>query len=284
MIEKKPVRALAPLCYDRRMRPLAAVVAAILAFAAPAAAADALAEARRLYNLGQYDAAEQAAHDAFKERGAAEGARLVLGRIYLERYRRTGDEADLTSGREALTAVDARLLDERERLELMIGTGEALYLEDRFGPAAELFQSALDGGSVLELAAYERLLDWWATALDRLAQTRPRDGREPIYRRVVERMEREVGQKPGSTPASYWLAAAARGSGDIDRAWNAAIAGWVRGPLALDRGAALRADLDRLVVQAIIPERAARLNTPDPRQAIAGMVAEWEAFKTSWSR
>ena len=149
---------------------------------------------------------------------------------------------------------------------------------------AELFGSALDGATLLEPAAYERLLDWWATAFDRLAQTRPRDAREPLYRRVVERMEQEVARTPGSTPAAYWLAAASRGAGDIDRAWNAAIAGWARAPLATDRGAALRADLDRLVVQAIIPERAARLNTRDTRQAIAGMVAEWESFKTSWSR
>lgn len=266
------------------MRLPAAVVAATLLCSAPAAAADPLGEARRLYNLGQYDAAERAAEDAARDRATAQGARLVLGRIYLERYRRTGEEADLSSGREALMGIDARLLDPRERLELMVGAGEALYLEDRFGPAAELFGSALDGDTLLEPAAYERLLDWWATAFDRLAQTRPRDAREPLYRRVVERMEQEVARTPGSTPAAYWLAAASRGAGDLDRAWNAAIAGWARAPFAFDRGAALRADLDRLVVQVIIPERAARLNTRDTRQAIAGMVAEWESFKTSWSR
>ena len=88
----------------------------------------------------------------------------------------------------------------------------------------------------------------------------------------------------GSTPASYWLAAAARGAGDLDRAWQAAIAGWVRASLAQDRGAALRADLDRLVTQAIVPERAARLKTADVRQAVAGMQNEWTAFKAGWSK
>src|SRR5688500_13652072 len=132
MTEARPVRALAPLCYHRRMRLLAATAAAILTFTAPAAAADPLAEARRLYNLGQYDDAERASYDASKVRESAEGARLVLGRIYLERYRRTGDAADLSSARDALKAVDARLLNERERLEFIIGAGEALYLEDRF--------------------------------------------------------------------------------------------------------------------------------------------------------
>ena len=46
----------------------------------------------------------------------------------------------------------------------------------------------------------------------------------------------------------------------------------------------LRADLDRLVVQGILPDRAARLTVRDHNQALAGMVAEWESFKASWSR
>ena len=33
------------------------------------------------------------------------------------------------------------------------------------------------------------------------------------------------------------------------------MAGWVRAPMGDDRGQALRADLDQLVLQAIIPER-----------------------------
>ena len=32
------------------------------------------------------------------------------------------------------------LLDARERIELTLGLGEALFLEDRFGAAAELFE------------------------------------------------------------------------------------------------------------------------------------------------
>jgi hypothetical protein len=84
--------------------------------------------------------------------------------------------------------------------------------------------------------------------------------------------------------AAYWLAAAARGRGDIERAWQAALAGWMRAPQTADRGAALRADLDRLVIQAIIPERIARLGLKDTTQALAGMLGEWEAFKVTWSR
>jgi hypothetical protein len=251
---------------------------------APPAEADLLAEARRLYNAGQYDAAEQAALAAMKQPGLAEGARLVLGRVHLERFRQNDDPAELTAAREALRAVDARAIDQRDLIELTIGFGETLYLSDRFGPAAELFQSALDRSLALGPVAHERLLDWWATALDRLAQNQARDAREVTYRRIVQRMEQELALDPGLAPAAYWLTAAARGMGDLERAWNAAASGWVGALLARDRGAALRADLDRLVTQAIIPERAARLQLKDSSQAAAGMLAEWEAFKASWNR
>jgi hypothetical protein len=263
---------------------LTTFVLAVVVSAPPAPAADLLAEARRLYNLGQYDAAERVARDAARQPAMADGARLVLGRIHLERYRRSADTADLVAGREALRAVDPRPLLDRERLELTIGLGEALYLDDHFGAAAELFESALDRSTMLGPVAHERLLDWWATALDRLAQRRARDAREVVYARILLRMEGELTKDPGSTPAAYWLTAAARGSGDIERAYHSATGGWVRAQLARDRGAALRADLDRLMIQAIIPERAARLQVRDTKQAIAGMLAEWEAFKTSWSR
>ena len=278
------VRSDAQLWYDARMR-LAAVLVALMLSAAPVlAAADPLAEARRLYNLGQYDAAEQAALEALKQPATAEGARLVLGRLHLERYRRSANPAELAAGREALRAIDTRALDQRDRLEVNVGLGEALFLYDSFGPAADLFERALDRSVLLGPVAHERLLDWWATALDRLAQGSPREARDAIYARILRRMDQELAEEPGSTSAAYWLSAAARGVGDVDRAWHAAFSGWVGAILARDRGAALRADLDRLMVQAIIPERSARLQVRDPKQAAAGMLAEWEAFKSSWSR
>jgi hypothetical protein len=266
------------------MRLVIAVASCLLLSIHSVSAADPLAEARRFYNAGQYDLAEQAALEALKQPTMAEGARLVLGRVRLERFRRNADPAELAAAREALRAVDARSLDQRDRLELTIGLGEALYLDDRFGPAAELFQWALDLSVTLGPQAHERLLDWWATALDRLAQAQPREARDVTYTRLVRRMEQELSLDPGLAPAAYWLTVAARGLGDVERAWHTAAGAWVGAILARDRGAALRADLDKLVVQAIIPERAARLQVRDPKQAAAGMLAEWEAFKSSWSR
>jgi hypothetical protein len=266
------------------MRPVA-ILLALLALASPAAAADPLAEARRLYNRGQYEAAERMAKEAVQVQGEGDGARVVLGRVQLERHRQTGDITDLDAARESLRSVDPRALDAGQRIELLIGLAEALYLENRFGAAAALFDSVSDASASLGTSAHERVLDWWATSLDRYAQTRPVEERPALYTRITERMTSEIVLHPGSTPAGYWLAAAARAGGNPEVAWQHAFAGWVRAALAEDRGAALRADLDRLILQAIIPERAAKLaGRSDPKLAQTGMLSEWQAFKAEWSK
>jgi hypothetical protein len=265
------------------MRPLC-FVALSLCLAAPLHAADALGDARRFYNLGQLDAAERAAREAARMPATADSARLVLGRIQLERYRHEPIPADLSGAISVFATVDARRLETRERIELAIGLAEALYLEDRFGAAAALFDSVLDASHMLGEVAHERVLDWWATAIDRQAQLRPVPERSEMYGRISARMADEISQDAGSTAAGYWLAAAARGFGDPDRALNEATAAWARALLARDGGVTLRADLDRLVVQGILPDRAARLSVRDHTQALAGMVGEWEAFKAGWSR
>jgi tetratricopeptide (TPR) repeat protein len=253
---------------------------------APTAAApvDALANARKLYNLGQYDRALEAAREAEGSASTASSARLVIGRIRLERYRQTAERADLEGARTSLRNLDARALDVRERVELQVGLAEVLYFDDRFGASAELLDSVLDSSTLLGAEGHERALDWWASALDRYAQRQLPEDRGGVYERIIRRMEEEVRQDASSTAASYWLVAASRGAGDLDRSWAAAVAGWVRAMLAADRGATLRADLDRLVTQALIPDRATRLTTTDRRQAMATMMSEWEDFKQSWSR
>jgi len=266
------------------MRQLGFVIFALALAASPVSAADALSEARRLYNQGQYDAAEQAARDATRTPAMADGARVVLGRIQLERYRRTPAAADLSGAIATFRTVDTKRLDTRERIEFGIGLAEALYLEDRFGAAAALFESVLDDSEALGAVAHERVLDWWAIALDRQALVRPLSERSQMYARISARMTAEIAKDAGSTPAGYWLAASARGSGEPERALNEATAAWVRATLAPDGGVALRAELDRLVVDGILPDRAARLTVRDYKQAVAGMIGEWEAFKASWSR
>ncbi len=278
------------MCYHPTMRPYVVAVL-LLTIAGSAVAADPLAEARRLYNLGQYETAEKLAREAAAIPARADAARVVLGRIQLERFRQSADQRDLTQARESLRMVDTAPLDAAERVELTIGLAESLYFEERYGAAAQLFESVRQRSALLGTPAHERVLDWWATSVDKQAQTRQVDERPAIYARVLDRMTEEIAEYPGSTAAGYWLAAAARAGGDVERAWHAAHAGWLRATLADDRGAALRADLDRLMTQAIIPERAARLAARsdllarmDPKEAQGAMTAEWQAFKKAWSR
>jgi tetratricopeptide (TPR) repeat protein len=256
----------------------------VCTLATPALTADPLTEARRLYNQGDFDGAERAALDAGKEPTTADAARIVLGRIQLERFRKSSSPSDLDAAIAALRTVDARRLDPRDKTELTVGLGEALYLEGRYGAAAALFESVLNAAAMLQPPGYERVLDWWATAVDRDAQTRPPAERGELYGRVTSRMLSEISRSPGSLPAGYWLAASARAAGDPDQAMNEALAAWVRASLAADRGVALRADLDRLVTQGILPDRAARLPGRERAEGLATMTADWEVFKTRWTR
>ena len=220
-------------------------------------AADPLADARRLYNLGQYEAAERLAREAAAVPARADAARSCSGRIQLERYRQPPTRRDLTQAREALRGVDPAPLEPRERIELTIGLGEALYLEDRFGAAAE---SVRVGRSTALGALGPRRTSACSTggpprSIARRSRVRPTSGPDlrPHRRPHGEGASRE---DPGRR-RRLLAGRGGPGAGDLDRAWHAAPAGWLRATLGRDRGVALRADLDRLVTQAIIPERAA---------------------------
>jgi hypothetical protein len=242
-----------------------------------------LAEARRLYNQARYEAALDLAATLTDAPATRDAAWLIAGRAGLERFRQTAETADLQKARDALRHVDPAALDARDRLELVVGLGEALYLEESFGPAAEVFDSVVERASELGPRARDQVLDWWATALDRHAQALPAADRLPIYASIRDGMARELRRDPSSATASYWDAAAARVLGDLDGAYAAAMAAWVRTQLMADHGAAIKPELDRLVLQGIIPERARRLaGEGSPEQVITRMAAEWEAFKTRW--
>jgi hypothetical protein len=252
--------------------------------ASPVLAQDSIGEARRLYNAAQYDAAERAARAALSQPRAVNSARVVLGRILLERYRLKPSPPLLVEARDTLRSVSADSLDPRERLELMLGLGEVLFLEERFAAAAEIFEPVVAPAIALGAPAHDRALDWWATALDRHAATRPFAERGAIYDRITTRMTNDLNRDPGSAPANYWLVAAAHGRGDLDGAWSAAQAAWIRAGFAGVRTKMLRADIDRLVMEGVIPARAARITGREPNLVVAGLVGDWEAFKTAYTR
>jgi hypothetical protein len=206
-----------------------------------------------------------------------DAADLIVARSSLEWFRETAAPENLTRARERLRRINPERFTPQERTEYLVGLGAALYLDNAPGAAAQIFASVLDGPSEIDPRARERILDWWASALD--IQARPQvDPGQRLYDEISLRMQRELTSNPGSATASYWSVAAARGKGDLDAAWEGAMATWLRAPLAGSQGTALRQDLDRLVQRAIVPERARARN-----QSVEQMLAEWGLFKERWS-
>jgi hypothetical protein len=251
---------------------------------ASAGAQGALDFPRQLYNQGRFDQAITAA-SRLRSTTLVDGANLVLGRSYLERFRKTADPADLVAARESLNVVNPGHLPTTDRIDYLVGLGEALFLEESYGPAAELFLTAIDHRQEIGPRAFERVLDWWATSLDRQVQAGMADDRDEVYTAILDRTRRELGQTPGSASASYWLVVAYRSLGDLTNAWDAAVAGWVRAPLSEDQGRNLRADLDQLVLQAILPERVRLIASGDQdrERAAASLRAAWDAVKKDWT-
>jgi hypothetical protein len=251
------------------------------AFPVSAAAADdrtPLARARSLYNQRDFDAAIAAADEVRRTADRADSADLIAARALLERYRANGRTEDLDNARERLRRIIPQRFTGSERMEFVVGLGETLYFEQLPGAAAAVFDSALEGADGSAVDGRDRLLDWWATAVDEDARSRSEFERQAIYQRVRDRMRRELGRTPSSATAAYWAVAAARGEGDLQGAWDAAEAGWVRAAMEEDGGTALRADLDRLIEGAVIPERARLLGQPPD-----ALRDEWEKFKGRWS-
>ena len=270
------------MIYDSVMtRIVLALLLAGLPGTALAAEPPALAKARALYNAGSYDAAIEAAALARREPKSEDAATLVLARAHLERFRANAAPDDLAAAREAFAAIRSDTLSARDQFDLLVGLGQTLYLGDAFGPAADVFDTALGRSSILMPRDRSKLLDWWATALDREAQTRPADRRAPIFTRIVDRMQEELRLDPGNSIANYWLVAGLRGAGDLERAWDAAVAGWVRAKLGAD-SAGLRTELDRLVTEALIPERSRVRPVREQPEAAAAARAEWDQVKANW--
>jgi hypothetical protein len=257
---------------------------ALIALAIPAGAAEhpSLAKARALYNAGDFDGAILAAAVSRRVPAAADASALVAARSHLERYRQRLDAADLAAAREALATIRSGVLSPRDQIDLLVGMGQSLYLGELFGAAAELFDTALGRADMVPERDRLLLVDWWATALDREAQTRPVDRRAPVFERMARRMEDELRRDPGNATANYWLAVAARGSGDLEGAWDAAVAGWVRSTLKPESSPALRTDLDRLVTQALIPERVRTRPAREQPELLASLRSEWDLLKQQW--
>lgn len=260
-----------------------ALLLACLAVTAVAAADPAqLSRARAMHNARQFDEAIAAATAARATPETADAAAVVLARAHLERYRLAEDPADLGAAREALGAVRADVLDEHDRIDFLLALGLSLYLEDDFGAAAELFESALLTTRGARPETREAVLEWLGGATERRVATASAEVRRAHFARVARRFEDELAATPGSRAAAYWLVASLRGEGALERAWDAAVAAWVRARLAGPGAANLRADLDTLVLDGLIPDLI-RVGPADGREVRAPELrAEWELVKQKW--
>ncbi len=286
-----------PACYDAPLdlvenslvTPLRAALGAslsvvvLLATVEPAMATRAdLARALALYNERKFDQAIEAAAAARKTPETQDAAAVVMARAHLERYREGVDPADLGAARDALGSVRTGVLEPRVRIEYLLAVGQALFLQDEFGAAAALFASGVSAAMEADEALGEAMLDWWGSAMERQAESSPPDRRKELLATLVTDMRAELARHPESAAACYWVAAGLRGAGDSVAAWDAATAGWVRARLAGSRSAALRADLDKLVLQGIIPDRVRNLQAADRSTAASQLRADWELVKERW--
>jgi hypothetical protein len=258
-----------------------ALLAAAPGLSAQAARAE-LAKARTLYNQRQYDEAIAVATLARRQPDTADMAAIVLARAHLERYRERADPSDLSAARDALGGVRAGSLDARDQVELILALGQSLFLEDDFGAAAEMLESGLERAADTDPSLSEAIMEWWGSAIERLAGTLSRDPRHTLFRRLFAGARNELARHPTSAAAIYWSAAALRGAGELERAWDAAVAGWVRSRLIGERSTTLRADLDKLVLQGIVPDRVRHLVTEQQAGAESQLKADWELVKEKW--
>ncbi len=280
-------RSLSRLMSVQRKRGAVLFCAALLLVPATAAAQSELARARQLYNQGRFDESIAAAEIARSRAKTAASAGLVIARARLERFRKSGNQQDLSESRKELITLNPKALSAPEAVEWNIGLGEALVFEHELGPASKIFGETIPlARTRLTPAEMEKLIEWWASALSGLAETLPGSSRAEKYRDLLSMLKMVTDEHPPSRAVVYWSVVASRGTGDFDSSWNAAVAGWIRAR-SMDGGDQLRRDLDTFVTGTLIPERAqARTGQPlDVRATTAEVFAiteEWRGLTERW--
>jgi hypothetical protein len=271
------------------MRPLTvALTLVFLGIPFSAAAQSDLERARLFYNSGNFDAAIEFATTARSRPATTSSAALIIARARLERFRQSSRAEDLDGARAELTALSPQNLSAPEIVEWQIGVGQALYFENELGPAAEWFGTLIPSVRLqLPAADADKLLEWWAGTTSRLAESLSGEPRTDKYRELLDVMETELQRDPWSRAATYWISVASRGVGDLNRAWNTAVVGWVRAR-GLPRPAELRSDFEQFVTQTVIPERAQmrtgqRLDTKATMTEVASMTEDWRRMTGRWN-
>jgi len=265
------------------------LAACLIAFACPdpASAQSSLERARALYNAGQFQEAIALAAGLEGKPATAPSASLIAARARLELFRKSADPSGLAAARAALASLDPQALAPQELVEWQVGLGSVLFLENQPGPAAEIFTTVLSAArSRFNAVELEKFLEWWGMAASQAAGQLSGDARTRAFEALRTTAALELERNPFSKPAAYWTVVAARGAGDLEGAWRAAVAGWIRAGRQ-QSSRQLRTDLDTFVTQTLIPERAqARTGQRIEGRAtvadIAAQTEEWRAITARW--
>ena len=266
----------------------AAIALLLMLSSSLAAAQSDLEKARALYNAWAVRRIDRRGGELREQTAAAPSATLIAARARLERFRQKNDPNDLAAARADLVSLNPRVLAPQEIIEWQIGIGTALFLDDQPGAAAEMFTTVLPTArGRLPAAEFDKLLEWRASTLSRVAESQSGAARKESYSAMLAAVRGELERDPLSRPTAYWVVVAARGAGDFEGAWNAAFTGWIRAG-SQPEGIKLRGDLDRFVTQTLIPERAQartgqRLDTLPTQVEIAALTEQWSALGKHWS-
>ena len=103
-----------------------------------------------------------------------------------------------------------------------------------------------------------------------------------MLERLVRLMEREQAKNPGSRAASSWLAAGLRAQGELERAWQASIAAWVRAPIAGTRPSGCAPTSTGSCAKASFPTVARKPPKTNASPRETSLRAEWELVKQKW--
>ena len=164
---------------------------------------------------------------------------LIIGRVRLERYRSPRHRCSGARRRRGRFSRRRSARAQSTRAAGAAGRAGRCCCSSMIAsaPAPSCWSRCSTRTASLAPDAHDRAVEWWAIALDAQAQAQPPDRSPAAYQRSVDADGAGAAARPGLGAAGYWLAAASRDAGDLERAWAAALAAWVRASLAPDGAA-----------------------------------------------
>jgi hypothetical protein len=243
-------------------------------------ASEQILHAKYLYNAGYYQQAIDEARKVKADEPTAPQVDLLLSRSYTQLYRITKEAKHLDLARAHMLAALKGYPFEHpwENHELVTGLAEIHYWDDERGPAAELFHSViLEGNKKIAPQSYANAVDWWASTLTGLiANMNPTDPiKVSTEKEIKSTIEKAYRQSYGGEPVlAYWMALVHVREGNVGKAWDVAVAGYVRAlPQSHPDTEDISDKLANYIEQVIIPKSPDRDNK----------LKRWNAIKERWT-